>query len=232
MLESKYLYLGLLIVSLAYPLAQSFERRLRYYRNWKYLFPGIAIMMALFIPWDIAFTEAGVWWFNDSYYTGSTLFHLPLEEWLFFIVVPFACVFIYEVLNYFVRKDFLKPVASYFFGVIAAVLLVTGLFHLDKWYTSTSFLLTAVGLILVVVLNPGWKGRFLAMYLVSWIPFLLMNGALTGNFTREAVVNYNPDEFLGIRITTIPLEDSVYSLLMLLIVVSVYEYLRNRVKKD
>ena len=61
------------------------------------------------------------------------------------------------------------------------------------------------------------------MYVVSWLPFLLINGALTGSFTENPVVNYNSNEITNIRIFTIPIEDSIYNLLMLLIVVFVYE---------
>ena len=58
---------------------------------------------------------------------------------------------------------------------------------------------------------------------MSLIPFLLINGFLTGSFTQEPVVIYNPDEILGIRILNIPVEDSIYNMLMLLIVVFFYE---------
>ena len=61
-------------------------------------------MMLLFIPWDIWFTDIGVWWFRDDYITGWKIFLLPIEEWLFFIVVPYACIFIYEVLIYFIKR--------------------------------------------------------------------------------------------------------------------------------
>jgi lycopene cyclase domain-containing protein len=222
-LETKYLYAILLLFSTAYPLAQSFEWRIKYYTKWKRLLPAILIMCAIFIPWDVWFTAKGVWWFNDKYISGIKLFHLPIEEWLFFIIVPFACMFIYEVLNYYIKKDIFGKVARPFFAALAIILLVVGLINNDKLYPFVTFTLTAIGLVILVYKNPVWKGRFLLMYLVSWIPFLLVNGALTGNFTEEATVNYNPFEFLGIRITTIPIEDSIYNLLMLLIVMSVYE---------
>lgn len=222
-LETPYLYLGLLIFSAAYPLSQSFEWRLKYYTKWKRLFPAILVMCALFIPWDVWFTTKGVWWFNDKYITGIKLFHLPIEEWFFFIIVPFACIFIYEVLNYFVKKDILKNVARPFFSALALILFIVGIMNYDKLYPFITFILTAIGLGILTYKNPDWKGRFLLMYVVSWLPFLLVNGALTGNFTEEATVNYNPEEFLGIRITTIPIEDSIYNLLMLLIVISIYE---------
>lgn len=228
MLETPYLYLGLLVLSLLYPIAQSFEHRLQYYKKIKFLWPGILLMMLVFIPWDVAFTHSGFWWFNDRYLTGFRFFLLPVEEWLFFIVVPFSCVFLYEVLNYYLKKDILYAVANWVYGMVALVLIVFAILHFSKIYTAITFLATAGALILVILKNPSWKGRFLMMYIVSWIPFLLINGALTGNFTKEAVVNYNPEAFMGCRITTIPVEDSVYSLLMLLMVVTVYEYLQKK----
>ena len=84
-LETKYLYFILLAFSFAYPLAQSFEWRLTYYKKWRHLFLGILVMMLIFIPWDIWFTKISVWWFRSDYISGIKLFNLPLEECLFFI---------------------------------------------------------------------------------------------------------------------------------------------------
>ncbi len=98
-MESKYLYLGLMIFSIAYPLAQSFEWRLKLHKNFKAIFAGTLVMMLLFIPWDVWFTKIGVWWFRDDYITGLKIFQLPIEEWLFLIIVTYAFVFIKEVFN-------------------------------------------------------------------------------------------------------------------------------------
>jgi lycopene cyclase domain-containing protein len=69
-------------------------------------------------------------------------------------------------------------------------------------------------------------GRFLMMYFVSFLPFLLVNGVLTGYLTKSPIVNYSSDEIIGFRILTIPIEDSIYNLLMLMIVIAVFEKLR------
>ena len=226
-LESEYLYLGLMLFSMAYPIAQSFERRLRYYQNWKGLFLGILAMMLIFIPWDIYFTAKGVWWFNDLYITGFKIWHLPIEEWAFFVVVPFACVFLYEVLKHFVKADVLKPIAQPTFLILAAVLLVVGALNFTRNYTAITFIITSISLVILGLKKPKWIGRFFLTYVICWLPFLLINGALTGNFTSEAVVNYDPEHNLGLRVLTIPIEDSVYNLLMLLIVISIYENQRK-----
>ena len=60
------------------------------------------LTMGVFIPWDVIFTINGVWGFNSDYFLGFEIFSLPLEEWLFFICIPFACVFThYALLLYF-----------------------------------------------------------------------------------------------------------------------------------
>ena len=38
----------------------------------------------------------------------------------------------------------------------------------------------------------------------------MVNGILTGTGLESPIVNYNPDEFIGLRILTIPAEDTVY----------------------
>jgi lycopene cyclase domain-containing protein len=222
-LETNYLYLLLLLFSLSYPLAQSFEWRISYYKKWKHLLKAILVMMLIFIPWDIWKTVQGVWWFDDNYILGFKIGHLPIEEWLFFVIVPFACVFIYEVLNYYLKKDYLKNITRLFFGFYGVIILFSGIYNYDKLYPFITFSFTGVVCLMFCYRNSAWLGRFLMMYFVSLLPFLLINGALTGMFTSGAVVNYNPNEFLGIRIFTIPIEDSVYGFLMLLITVAVYE---------
>jgi lycopene cyclase domain-containing protein len=73
-------------------------------------------------------------------------------------------------------------------------------------------------------------GYFWFAYLVHLIPFLLVNGVLTGAVTPEPVVFYNATEIIGLRIVTIPIEDTIYALTCLLIPITVMEYLLNRNK--
>ena len=148
----------------------------------------------------------------------------PSKECLFFVIVPFACVFIYEVLNYFIKKDILKKIYTPFLLVLAIILFIVGVFNIEKLYTSITFLSTATALITVLIINPKWLSRFTLAYLVSLVPFLLINGILTGSFIKNPIVNYNPDHILNIRIFTIPVEDSIYNMLMLLIVIATYEF--------
>jgi lycopene cyclase domain-containing protein len=221
-------YLLINIFTISYPLFKSFEQKVNMVSRWPALLPAIGITAAVFIIWDALFTAIGVWGFNDSHLIGVKMLGLPLEEWLFFITVPYACMFIYEVLNYFVKRDVLGGVARPFSIVLAVFLVVMGSLHLDKWYTSVTFLSTAAWLGLIIWRKPAWLGRFYLGYMVSLVPFLMVNGVLTGSFLDEPVVWYNDAENLGLRIATIPVEDSMYMLLMLLMNTTLYEGLRKK----
>lgn len=220
----RFYYLGLDVLSIAFPLIASFEPRLRFWKNWPGLFTGIAVMALVFLVWDAIFTAHGVWSFNPRYIIGVYLFGLPVEEWLFFIAIPYSCTFLYEVMRHFVRNDVLGRAAGAISIAIIGVLTVVGLLNLDKWYTTVTFFSTASFLALhVFVLKSAYLGRFYVGYAISLVPFFLINGILTGWLLPEPIVLYNNAENLGIRLNTIPIEDSVYLLFFLLLTITFYE---------
>jgi lycopene cyclase domain-containing protein len=184
---------------------------------------------AFFIVWDIWFTNLGVWEFNSRYVLGWFFLDLPIEEWLFFFIVPFSSVFIYEVLIYFFPKDYFLPFGKYFVWILAPFLLVMSILHLDKWYTSVNFFVGALTLVIhYLIFKEKYLGRFIFAYLVHLIPLMICNGILTGGLTEEPVVIYNNAENLGIRIWTVPIEDLIYSMILLLMNISFFEWLRSK----
>lgn len=225
----KYYYLLINIFTISVPLLKSFDQRVRFISRWKGLFLGIFITGFVFIVWDIAFTRMGVWGFNATYLTGITIVNLPLEEWLFFITVPYACMFIYEAMNYYLKKDLLGKISYPLTYLLIAVLYVLGFVYIQNWYTGLTFILTASYLLfLIIIIKPNYLGRFYIGYLISLIPFLLVNGILTGSFIPDEIVWYNNAENLSIRIFTIPIEDSMYMLLLLIMNISIYESWKSR----
>ena len=227
-LESHFSYFYLHLFTIIPVLALSFDRRVQYYKSWKYLFPAILIIGTLFILWDVFFTFQGVWGFNHQYLMGIYLLKLPLEEYLFFLTVPVACVFIYECLNYYIPKDLLAPFERWITGLLIITFLGTALTHWSQMYTFTTF--TLAGLFLLyhyLYVKTPYRSRFYLAYLVSWLPFMLVNGVLTGGYTQKPIVLYNPEEYLGIRLTSVPLDDSVYSFLLLMSIISLYEFFRK-----
>jgi lycopene cyclase domain-containing protein len=218
-----------MLFTTSYALAQSFERRIRFVRFWPGVFLGTLAMWVLFVPWDMWFTASNAWGFNEKFITGIHLGNLPIEEWLFFIVVPFACAFIYEVLNYFIPDDILGPAKNKISATLILLGFVLSVVFVDRIYTFVTFSLLSLFLVWhLLIKRSAWLGRFYLAYLIIQIPFFLVNGALTGLFTKEPVVWYSNNAIMGPRLITIPLEDMAYNMLMLLIVISVLEQYKSR----
>ena len=225
MFETKWLYLLLNLATLSVPLIRSFEPRVAYYKSFGSLAKAMLTVSGFFIVWDIWFTELGVWGFTPAYLSGIYLFGLPLGEYLFFITVPFACIFIYKCLELFFPKGI---ITSKLAGKISQLLipfsLAVGIISYDKIYTASTFILLGIALIYVSwIAKCSWLPRFYESYALSLLPFFLKNGILTGSFLESEVVWYNNSENLGIRIGTIPFEDIFYGMLLILGTLYLYE---------
>jgi lycopene cyclase domain-containing protein len=227
--SEKYLYLAINISCLFIPLAFSFYRKANFSKKWKFVLPSILITAAIFIAWDEAFTRLGIWGFNSRYTLGLYIFSLPLEEILFFICIPYACVFTYFALTHLIKMDYLFRYQDRISISLVIVLVAIGVSTMDLAYTSFCFLITAAFLICQgLILRPTYMGRFYFAFLFILIPFFLVNGILTGSFIEEPVVLYNNDENLNIRLGTIPVEDVIYGMLLTLMSITVSEELQGR----
>jgi len=225
-----YLYLWLNLGSLSIPFLFSFHPKLKFYKRWKALFLGILFSMLIFIPWDIIFTINGFWGFNPKYFLGTKLFSLPIEEWLFFICIPYACVFThYSLLYYFPNMKLSKAATKTISYLLAFLLAVLSIYNYDKWYTFINFSLCVLLIFIVVRKNIELLRAFYLTFLVMLIPFFIVNGILTGSFIKNEVVWYNNSENLGIRLFTIPVEDTVYafSLILLTLFIMNYKQVKN-----
>lgn len=224
----KYTYFFLLAGTLIFPLLFSFEgKRISYYKKFFPLFLSLLPVALFFIGWDEWFTRMGIWSFNTKYVTGIYFLSLPIEEWLFFIIIPYSCIFIYEALTYFLkRKIFPEKLTKLSPYILSATLFLTGISSYEKIYTFVTFLLTAVFILIHIgIMGSKYWEIFLLTYLIHLIPFFIVNGFLTA----LPVVSYNDSETLGIRIGTIPLEDSIYSMLLLLMNITLFEFLKEKI---
>jgi len=221
----KYEYLLLNFLTVLFPIALSFDKRVAFYKSWKYIWKGLLFSGALFLIWDVLFTARGVWSFNPDYIVGINFFGLPLEEILFFLTVPFACIFIYECLNHYVKVDIGGKAAMYisnFLILLSGCLLID---FYDKLYTAITFsLLLVLILSAQYVVKVNWLSKFYRAYIVVLIPFYIINGILTAT----PIVIYNNAQNMARRVGTIPLEDHFYCMAMLLLNIGFYEAYKNR----
>lgn len=212
------------------PFAFSFEKKmLHFIQYWKAFFTAIISVGLFFIAWDIYFTYQDVWGFSPQYLLGIDIFRLPLEEWLFFLLIPYSSLFIHYALLYFFPKPQLgvkltQIITVFLFGIS----LYVAVFHHDKIYTFCSFGLFAILMLLQLVFKYRYARRFYLSFIVIYIPFFFVNNALTGAYSESPVVYYNTSEIIGYRVGTMPLEDSFYCFSLLYGILLVFEYLKNK----
>jgi len=145
------------------------------------------------------------------------------------VCIPYASVFTYFLLNQAIEKDHLFPHQELISSVLIILLLIAGIYNIDKWYTGVTFITLALCLAFQMLkLKPRYMGRFYFAFAVLIIPFFIVNGILTGSFIEDSVVWYDDNHTLGMKIGTIPLEDFFYALLLILINIAIIEWLEER----
>ena len=211
------LYFIILTASFSIPFILSFEKSLRFYTYWKKIFPAIFLTAVIYIFFDVIFTKNGVWGFNPVYLSGIYLFNLPIEECLFFIVIPYSSLFLHFALQLHFPKFRLNKTTN---NVVNAILILLGLalifFNTDKQYTFYVFVKLVLVVSVLQFTNSKITQTFYPSFLIILIPFLIVNGILTGSFIENEIVWYNNSENLALRFFTIPVEDFAYALSMLL----------------
>jgi lycopene cyclase domain-containing protein len=226
-MNESFFYLAVNIGCIALPFLASFYPRNAFYKEWKFVFAAIFVVGTGFLIWDYFFTAGGIWGFNPVYLTGIYLTNLPLEEVLFFVCIPYACMFTYFSLRYMVKSDPFAKINRPFTLILGFSLIIAGLIFYGKWYTSLTFIFT--GMYLLIVYFRKWDISYIYLSYLVVIPFFLVsNGLLTGSFTEAPIVWYNDVHNLGIRLGTIPLEDIFYGFLLITMNLHLYLGLKRK----
>ena len=209
------LYLKILLFSFVIPFIASFNSKIKLNNYFSSLFIALLASAIPFILWDIYFTYLGVWGFNPEYHSGILVINLPLEEILFFLIIPFCCLF-----TYFVLKKLEKCNLRYnhvALRLFALILFLIGLIFYERAYTLSVCLLSALVMLNISFSKSKWNGYFFSTYIIiSLIPFIIINGLLTGYLDANTPpVWYNNNEIIGVKFLTIPIEDFLYNFVLM-----------------
>ena len=71
----------------------------RVYARWRRLALTLLPVLAVFLPWDLLAIRAGHWDYDAAQVTGVEVGGLPLEELLFFLVIPVCAVLTLEAVR-------------------------------------------------------------------------------------------------------------------------------------
>lgn len=90
-------YLLILATCLLGTLPLELVLHVRVYARWRRLLQTLLPVVIVFGAWDVYSIHCGFWTYDSRYLVGVTLpGRLPLEELLFFVVVPTCAVLTYE----------------------------------------------------------------------------------------------------------------------------------------
>ena len=107
------------------------------------------LVMIPFGIWDWYFVKRQYWGFNSDYLTGASLFSLPIEEILFFIVVPYASLFAFYAIRFHFPKYKLSAAPGLWITLFLILFALSiSLINIHRIYTVINFLVFASVLIL------------------------------------------------------------------------------------
>ncbi|MAX68721.1 MAG: hypothetical protein CMP60_03400 [Flavobacteriales bacterium] len=227
------LYFKILFFSFIIPFLFSFHNKIKFNKYFFVVFITLISSSIPFILHDIYFTDLEVWGFHIEHHADVLLYNLPLEEILFFIVIPFCCLFIYFVFKKL--EIFNLPYNRKFLIRLSLLLLIFGLGFNEKSYTLFVFLSASLCLLHISYSKSKWNGYFFSTYIIiSLVPFLIVNGFLTGYPNVEnSPVWYNSSEIIGFRfLNIIPIEDFFYNFVLLYCNFSLFEFYSSKIIRN
>ncbi len=179
---------------------------------------AISIPALIFILWDICVTNY-FWSFNTKYILGIYLIGVPIEEWLFFFSVPYACLFIWENLNTPLIK--IKQTGKSYVSFIV-MLLFSGIFFLYQaiYYTGIDLLVFAA--VVAFDFISGARLIFSKKTAVFSVILLLLITIFNYYLTARPVVIYNLDVKTSFYVLTIPVEDFIYGFSLIILQLIIY----------
>ncbi len=167
----------------------------------------------------------GHWSFNKEHLTGIWIFGIPLEEFLFFITVPYACLFTYEVIvHYF--KEWKVPFNRFIYIGSAVLIGASAFLFIDQGYTFVVLICTSL-MIMIISLPDGslfTSRRFWIYTMITLVLFTTFNMVLTAipivEYSSQHI--WGGDGLFNGRFFTIPLEDFFYNFSLLTIYLFIY----------
>ena len=224
----KHAYGIIPLLCFAGPFSMSFDRKVYFIQYLPATLVAIAIIGLSYILWDIIVTRKGHWRFNTEFVGTFRLLHLPIGEWLFFLLIPYACLFLFEVVAAYWGTGTAHPELTWLQYVLGCVFIVFAVIWRKQGYTCLAMTSVAVFFLSSGVLTPGamFASGYLLSFLFIFLAFLLINGL----YTSLPTIFYNRNEIFGLRLGSIPLEDFFYNLSYIGLVLTVYLAMKDVLK--
>lgn len=189
-------------------LVLSFVTDVKPHRHLLGLLAGYLFVSFPFMVWDVWAVAAGHWHFNEAYVTGPYLFDVPLEEYLFFLTVPFAAVYVWGLVKKFVADRSLAGIFPLLvFGIVGGISVWMLINFWDNGYTRSAAIASLIAVLVAASSRIAYTWRFWTFQLLLLGLFLVFNSILT----MLPIISYGPDAIIGFKIGDIPIEDFLFN---------------------
>jgi lycopene cyclase domain-containing protein len=222
-MKSEYLIFNIIVI--AGPLIFGSLKPFYFLDRWRAVLISSIIVGVPFIIWDSLVTGKH-WMFNKLYTLDFRLVHLPIGELLFFITVPSACLFTWEMIKRRSEDSYSGFGRIIRYSAFVRPLFGLWLFATGKQYTGLVFIFLTMAIFLDYYLKTDllFQKRFYLYVIMIILLTLIFNGYLTW----RPVVLYGESYQIGFRVFTIPIEDFGYGLSLLFMCTSIYEKLKAK----
>jgi lycopene cyclase domain-containing protein len=225
------LFLILYIALFAVPLLSAYHPAIMWYRNFRAVSLAILVSGGFFLVLDSIFVHASVKGTADVYLSGISIFSLPIETILFYICVPFANLFVYEIvrMHVFHRKwCFACDEVIVGAAVVASIVLAS---FTDRVYTVS---IASIAIVLSIGHVYKIKKNYQFVYLATCIPllffYILLSRYLSGGSAYAEslpIVWYADRAISNIQILSVSIEELLHFYVIQLLAVTVYEHFRK-----
>ncbi len=220
-----YWYLLVLLLLAGVTLFLFMKKTIVLVTEFKYMLPAIVFTGAIFILFNNRLLETGITEFNTNYLLGKKLYNLPVEEWIYLIIISLLSFSVYLLVS--AKFENLKKTNLFIF--ISVVLLI-GISYV-AWSTRDKLIPFFISFLLAIYLAYTLfrkrfyphLAKFYISYLIVAIPFLCLRAIVNS----LPILIYKNEHIFGIRLFNMPVEEFAYLFLLMLINITIFEYLRN-----
>ncbi len=220
-----YWYSLVLLVMAVVTMFLFVKKTIVFFTELKYMLPAILFSGTIFILFNRRILETGIISFNPAFLSGKFLFKLPLEEWFFLLIISLFSFSVYILITE-LFPNFERP---NLFLIISVVLLLG--FGFGAWHFRQKLIPFFVFFLITIYLGYTiFRNRFkmhltkfYISYAIAVIPYFLIKGLLYS----LPVVFLNTGYTIGIRFLNAPVEEFGYFFLLMLINITIFEYLKD-----
>jgi lycopene cyclase domain-containing protein len=215
-----YIYYFFNLLVIVPPLLISIFSDVKTYKQWRAWGISLLLVSIPFIIWDIWAAANSHWFFSSIYTVSQRIFGLPVEEILFFITVPLAMCFVWDVLKKHIpSKDISEIAGVVMISLLALVSLVLLFTQFGRAYSRSAALASLIAIALIIA-TRWWRRN-----LFWWFQLFLIGIFFIANtfLTALPVITYGDSSYIGFRVGTIPIEDFFFNFALINLFVIIYE---------